>query len=91
MDGKPMDIEQEESILSEAIYQDGKLVEIDVTPLDLGNGKSMSELGIPHVATGTIAKDILMRLQRLSKPLGTTVTIKGDIGIIHVSASGQSQ
>jgi poly-gamma-glutamate synthesis protein (capsule biosynthesis protein) len=79
-----------ETILPKSIYQDGRLVEIDVTPVHFGYGAPMSQLGIPHVATGEVAQRILSRLQELSKPYGTKLEIKGDIGVIKVSSDGKS-
>ena len=64
-----------ETILPKSIYQDGKLVEIDITPIHFGYGAPMSQLGIPHVATGEVAQRILSRLQELSKPYGTKLEI----------------
>lgn len=80
-----------ESAVAEAVFQDGKLVEVIVTPMELFYNRPMSQMGIPRIATGEVAQRILANLQELSKPLGTNVTIRGERGIIRIGADGKSQ
>jgi poly-gamma-glutamate synthesis protein (capsule biosynthesis protein) len=80
-----------ESAVAEAVFQDGKLVEVIVTPMELFYNRPMSQMGIPRIATGEVAQRILTRLQQLSKPLGTNVSIKGDKGYIRIGPDGGSQ
>jgi poly-gamma-glutamate synthesis protein (capsule biosynthesis protein) len=43
----------------------------------------MAHRGIPKLASPQAAQRILARLQKLSAPLGTTVSIEGNIGVIR--------
>ena len=79
-----------ESAVAEAVYQDGKLVEVVVTPMQLGYDRPMSQMGIPRIATGAVAQRILIRIQTMSKALGSNLVIKGDKGTIRIGADGRS-
>jgi poly-gamma-glutamate capsule biosynthesis protein CapA/YwtB (metallophosphatase superfamily) len=50
------------------------------------NNQFLDTRGLPSPATGMKATDILNRLANESKPFGTTLVIKGDIGEINLSA-----
>ena len=52
--------------------------------MDLGYGKPRWQQGRPVLAEGDVAQEILERYQRLSKPFGTRVKIKGDMGIVRL-------
>jgi poly-gamma-glutamate synthesis protein (capsule biosynthesis protein) len=77
-----------ESLLTESRYQDGKLVEVRVRPVDLGQDgtRPLSRLGLPMVPAPAMAQRVLEKLQRLSKPFGTTITIEGGVGVIRISS-----
>jgi hypothetical protein len=51
----------------------------------------LSQWGIPRIAPAEIGRHILQRVQALSKPLGTTVTITGNIGVISVASQKESR
>ena len=80
--------ERMESLLTESRYQDGKLVEVRVRPVDLGQDgtRPLSRLGLPMVPAPAMAQRVLEKLQRLSKPFGTTITIEGGVGVIRISS-----
>ena len=65
-------------------FENGKLKEIRIFPVDLGYGKLRWQQGRPVLATGAVAKEILERYQRLSKPFGTRVEIKGEMGVVRL-------
>ena len=44
----------------------------------------MAHRGLPRLASSETGQRILRRLQRLSEPLGTTIEIEGDHGVIRV-------
>ena len=50
------------------------------------NNQFLDTRGLPALATGMKAQDILMRVADASKPLGTRMEIKGDVGEIAISA-----
>ncbi|HJV41496.1 CapA family protein [Caulobacter sp.] len=68
-------------------YQDGKLVEIRIYPLDLGvdqNKTPWSRSSIPQTPSPEVAKKILTDLQKWSEPYGTKISIENNIGVIRV-------
>jgi poly-gamma-glutamate synthesis protein (capsule biosynthesis protein) len=65
-------------------YENGELKEVLIYPIELGFGQPMSQRGRPVLADSRVAQDVLKWLQRLSKPYGTNIEIKGDLGIIKV-------
>jgi hypothetical protein len=58
-------------------------------PIDLGYSAPLSEKGIPRAASAEVAQRILERLQRISKPYGTSISIEKGVGVIHVSTSAE--
>ncbi len=80
-----------ESYLASVVYENGKLTEIDITPIELAYDRPISEVGIPRVATGEVAQRILSRVQMMSRPFGTHVVVKDDKGYIYVNADGKSE
>jgi hypothetical protein len=79
-----------QSYLATTRYDRGQLVEIRLYPTDLGWNRPSSSAGVPRLATGAMATEILTRVQALSKKLGTTVTIEGNVGVIRVDAARPS-
>jgi len=65
-------------------FENGKLKEIRIFPVDSGFGKPRWQAGRPMLAEGEVAREILERYQRLSKPFGTDVKIDGDVGLIRL-------
>jgi len=80
--------ERMESLLTESRYQDGRLVEVRVHPVDLGQDgtRPLSRLGVPFVPSQPMAQRVLEKLQRLSKPYGTTISIENGTGVIRIPA-----
>ena len=73
-----------ESILAINEFRDGQLYEVRIHPIEARyDAEKLSLRGIPRIAPPEIAQRILHRLQKLSEPLGTTITIEGNIGIIR--------
>ncbi len=73
-----------ESVLATSHFQDGKLVEVRIHPVDLRVGGPNSWLGIPRLSPPEIGRKILERVQRLSKALGTDVAIEDNVGVIRL-------
>lgn len=74
-----------DSLIGECRYEGGRLVEIRLHPIDMGYNAPLSQQGIPRIPTPENAQRILEKVQRLSKPLGTTIAVEGNIGIIRLS------
>lgn len=66
-------------------YQDGRLVEVRIYPVDIGLGtRPRSRESVPTTPSPEKARSILERLQQYSKPFGTTISIENNIGVIRV-------
>ncbi len=73
-----------ESIIAINEFRNNELYEIRLHPIELGyEEEKIARRGIPVIAPPDVAQRILRRLQELSEPLGTTITIAGNIGIIR--------
>ena len=79
-----------ESMVGVSRYEDGELVEVRLYPIELGSDGPDSRLGIPRLAQGEHAQEILERIKRLSRDLGTQVEIEGDVGVIRVRPTAAS-
>jgi poly-gamma-glutamate synthesis protein (capsule biosynthesis protein) len=75
-----------ESLLAESKYQDGRLVEVRLHPIDAQYDAPISRTGVPRIASPEVGRKILERVQTLSKPFGTTVAIEGNQGVIRIAA-----
>lgn len=72
-----------ESVVALSRFERGQLTEIRLHPLELTNDVRMAHRGIPRLASPQMAQRILTRLQKLSAPLGTTIAIENNIGVIR--------
>lgn len=73
--------------VAQSKYQNGRLAEIRIHPLDLGVDAARtpwSRSSIPQTPSPELAKRILQDLQRFSEPFGTRISIENNIGIIRV-------
>jgi poly-gamma-glutamate synthesis protein (capsule biosynthesis protein) len=75
-----------ESVVAVSRFDRGELTEIRLHPIQLTENVRMAHRGIPQLAPPAVAQRILERLQRLSRPLGTTITIEGTVGVIRPRA-----
>ena len=76
-----------ESVVALSRFDRGQLAEIRLHPLELTNDVRMAHRGIPRLASPQMAQRILTRLQKLSAPLGTTIAIENNIGVIRLRAT----
>ena len=73
-----------QSIVAINEFSGGELTEVRIYPIEAGYyEEKLARRGIPRIAPPDVAQQILTRLQALSDPLGTTIEIQGDIGIIR--------
>ncbi len=79
-----------ESVVAQSHYDKGRLVEIRLYPTSGAWDGPISQLGVPRQPSPAMAQKILTRLQALSKPFGTTMTIENNVGIIRVDAGRAS-
>jgi len=76
-------MESMESISAQVNYDDGKIKEIILRPIEFGYDAPLSQHGIPRVPKTEVAMRILKRMQRMSAEFGTTVEIENELGIIR--------
>jgi len=78
-----------ESVLATSRYENGRLAEIRLYPVDLGGrDRPISQLGIPMAASPEVAARILASLQEWSRPFGTRIAIENGIGVIRPDSAG---
>ncbi len=61
----------------------GRVVRVELHPLDLGGGQDATQRGRPALAAGPVGSAILERLRALSTPLGTTIAVENGIGVVR--------
>src|SRR5215831_9303416 len=76
-----------ESAIALSRFDKGQLQEVRVYPIWARHDGPLSRRGLPMTAPPEIAQRILQRLQKLSQPLGTTIAIEGNVGVIRVNAT----
>ena len=79
-----------ESLIAESRFDKGRLVEVRLHPMEGGFTGPLSNLGIPRAAPPALAQRILERVQALSKPFGTSMTIENGVGVIRVAGAALS-
>jgi len=72
------------SAVAECRFENHRLCEIWLHPIDMGFGRSIGQRGRPVMARGAVASEILIWLQRVSKPYGTEIAIEGEKGVIRL-------
>lgn len=75
-----------ESVIAVVRYVQGQAVEIRLYPIELGYSSSTLDRGLPRMASAAVGRRILDGLQQQSKPLGTKVLIKGNVGVIEIAS-----
>jgi poly-gamma-glutamate capsule biosynthesis protein CapA/YwtB (metallophosphatase superfamily) len=72
-----------QTIVTVTRYEKGRAAEILMYPVDLGYGLRLTKSGVPRLASPAAGRAILERLQRLSRPYGTVITIEKNVGVIR--------
>jgi poly-gamma-glutamate synthesis protein (capsule biosynthesis protein) len=75
-----------QSALAIAKFGPGKLLSVELYPLELGTGMPRSQIGTPRLAGPSGAKKIIDELDRLSKPFSTKIQFVKGIGVIDLQA-----
>lgn len=73
-----------ESMIPVSRFERNQLVELRVYPIELGHTKRFANRGGPRLAPAPQGKAILERLQKLSKPFGTVISIESGVGVISL-------
>ena len=76
------------AVIATSRYQDGKLIEVRLNPVELGVGKNRpwSRMGIPQIPSPELAQEILTKVQEYSEPFHTKISIEKGIGVIRIPA-----
>jgi poly-gamma-glutamate synthesis protein (capsule biosynthesis protein) len=74
-----------ESLMAEIRYENGRLAEVRIHPVDLGQDHSrpFSRRGIPMTPSADMARHVLEEVQKISAPYGTKIVIENGVGIIR--------
>ena len=79
-----------EGLLSQSHYDNGKLTEVRIYPVDLGQTyRPTSEVGIPRKPTLAVTKKILDEFVEYSKPFGTKIAVENGVAVIRIPPSEQ--
>lgn len=82
--GWPADPMFWQSVIAHVVFRDGLPAKVILTPIEIGFGKKRPDRGYPAVADTAMSTQILERLQKLSQPFGTNLTIRDGIGTITI-------
>ena len=79
-----------ESVVAVSRFEKNQLVEIRLYPIELSFSKRLADRGVPRLAPLQHSKTILERLQRLSEPYGTHISIESGVGVIRLPSAARS-
>jgi poly-gamma-glutamate capsule biosynthesis protein CapA/YwtB (metallophosphatase superfamily) len=71
-----------ETVLPLCTFENGVLVELQLHPVTLGFGEELPDRGIPRLARGELALEILQSIAALSEPFGTRIEIEDGVGLV---------
>jgi len=72
-----------QSIIAVSRFENGRVAEIRLHPIDLGYGLRIPDSGVPRLASPAKGRPILERLIEISTPYGTRIAIRNGIGVIR--------
>ena len=72
-----------QSVIAKCTFEDSKVKRILLYPVELNQKAKLAQRGVPSIAKGKEAEEILTRLAKLSEPFGTIIRIEDGIGIIE--------
>jgi poly-gamma-glutamate synthesis protein (capsule biosynthesis protein) len=75
-----------QTVVAVSRFEKEGLAELKLHPVDLGYGRTLTRSGIPRTASPEMARSILERLARISRPYGTEIAIEGNIGVIRAGS-----
>ncbi len=76
-----------ESVVAVSRFEAGRLKSIVLHPVDLGHGLPRSQSGTPRLAHPALARKIIERLARLSRPFGVDIRFVDGVGVIELSGA----
>jgi poly-gamma-glutamate capsule biosynthesis protein CapA/YwtB (metallophosphatase superfamily) len=72
-----------ETIVAVVRWTGGRVSEVRLVPVDLGYGEPLTRSGVPRRPGPEKSREILARLQRISKPFGTEIAVEDGVGVIR--------
>jgi len=76
-----------ESVIAVSRFTAGQVSELRLYPIDLGVTAHGAARGVPALADAVVGRRILERLQRLSQPFGTTISIEKGVGVVRLTGA----
>ena len=76
-----------QSVIAVSKFDDGRLDEIRLYPVELGFSTQDETRGLPRIPPPAVAREILQRLQKLSEPFHTEIKIEDNVGVIRLAVS----
>lgn len=73
-----------QTIVAVCRWERGRVAEVRLYPVDLGYGERLTSSGTPRLASAELGREILSRLQRISKPFGTRIDVEQGVGVIRL-------
>lgn len=78
-----------ESVVAIPRFRGKQLVEVALYPISLGFGERSGRRGRPMLASPELGRKILDDLIELSKPMGTTITVRDGVGYVKLPPAGR--
>jgi poly-gamma-glutamate capsule biosynthesis protein CapA/YwtB (metallophosphatase superfamily) len=72
------------SVVPRMEFEGGRLKELRLYPVELGQHRPRSQRGRPMMAGAEVGERILSRIMDLSKPYGTKITIRDGMGYLEI-------
>ncbi|HXV80469.1 MAG TPA: CapA family protein [Candidatus Binatia bacterium] len=82
--GHPSDPAYWENMFAVCRFNEKKLKEIKIIPIDQGFGRPRPQRGRPLLAEGEVAKRVIERVSRLSRRYGTKILSRDGVGVVEV-------
>lgn len=82
--GHPSDPAYWENMFAICRFNEKKLKEIKIIPIDQGFGRPRPQRGRPLLAEGEVAKRVIERVTRLSRRYGTKVSSRDGMGVVEL-------
>ena len=80
-----------QAVIAVSKYEHGSLAEVRLQPVDLDFDARPADRGTPRLAGPAAAREILERIQKLSEPYGTRLTIEDGVGVIALRGNGTTR
>ena len=76
-----------QSIVPRLTFEGDAVSQIELFPITLGFQEPRHDRGTPKLARGAEARKILEKVAALSKPMGTTIDVDGEVGRVRIPAA----